>query len=198
MKLGPITITHSAIFALAAVWWLDNENIFPLFFIAASLHELAHLLAVRLMGKSYMAGSELRIDFLSAELITGYMPPVQEAICLIAGPAANLGLYLAIMLLPRFNTALAVLGGISLVLGVYNLLPVVFLDGGRLLRLFLDRLRADAGSVAFAISLAVSAGLCACGLIVCYLFRCGYGLFALSMTLLVKHLGCKSSVNTLK
>ena len=102
------------------------------------------------------------------------------------------------MLLPCPGETLLVLGGISLILGVYNLLPMVFLDGGRLLRLGLDAVCKDSEITAFAVSLATSAGLCALGLAFCFLFDCGYGLFVLSLTLLIKHLGCKSEVYTLE
>ena len=198
MNLGPVTITPAALLAMAAAWWSDSENVFPLFLIAASVHELAHLFAAKLCERSYLTGTTLTIDFLCAEISTGYMEPKHEAICVLAGPAANLLLFFTIMLISCHNETLLVLGGISLILGIYNLLPMVFLDGGRLLRLGLDAVCQDSESTAFAVSLATSAGLCTLGLAFCFFFGCGYGLFALSMTLLIKHLGCKSAPYTLK
>lgn len=198
MRLGPVTVTPAAMLAMATVLWLDNENVFPLFLIAASVHELAHLFAVFVCGRGYFAGTTMTVDFLCAEMSTGYMEPKHEAICVLAGPAANLLLFFVIMLLPCPGENFWVLGGISLILGIYNLLPMVFLDGGRLLRLGLDLVCKDSENTAFAVSLAVSAGLCAVSLAICFFFGAGYGLFALSLTLLVKHLGCKTVPNTLK
>ena len=198
MKLGAVTITPAALLAMAAAWWLDSENVFPLFLIAASVHELAHLFAAKLCSPGYLSGATLTVDFLCAEISTGYMEPKHEAVCVLAGPAANLLLFFAIMLLPCPGENLLVMGGISLILGIFNLLPMVFLDGGRLLRLLLDAVCVDSENISFAVSLAVSAGLCALGLAFCFLFGCGYGLFALSVTLLVKHFGCKTASNTLK
>ena len=183
---------------MSAVWWLDSENIFPFFLIAASVHELFHLFAIFVCNRGYLDGVSLTVDFLCAEISTGYLPPLHEAICVLAGPLANLLLFFAVMLLPCPAENLLVLGGISLILGIYNLLPIVFLDGGRLLRLLLDTLCTRGADISFAISLVSSAALCALGLVFCFLFRCGYGLFALSLTLMIKHLGCKSAANTLK
>lgn len=187
MKLGPVTITPAALLTISAAWWLDSENIFPLFLIAASVHELAHLFAAMLCGTGYLSGTTLTIDFLCAEISTGYMDPKHEAFCVLAGPVSNLLLFFTVMLLPSPGENLLVLGGISLVLGIYNLLPMVFLDGGRLLRLVLDEVCVDSENISFAVSLAISAGLCTLGLAFCFFFGTGYGLFALSLTLLVKH-----------
>lgn len=198
MKLGPVAITPAAILAFAVFLWLDTENVFPLFLIAASVHELAHLSAALLCSRHYLANTTLKIDFLSAEISTGYMEPKHEAFCLLAGPAANFLLYFLALLLPYTNESILVLAGISLILGAFNLMPIVFLDGGRLLRLGLERKFANSDELSFAVSLAAAAALCSLSLMLCYFSGSGYGIFALSMTLLVKHLGCKSSDNTLK
>ena len=76
------------------------------------------------------------LGFGDVQIRTAPLPPGAEALCALAGPAANLlcaGLFLRI--LPEF-------AGVSLALGAFNLLPIFPLDGGRLLRLALRSTRA--------------------------------------------------------
>lgn len=92
--------------------------------LAALIHELGHLVVVRLMG-----GRVYRICFRAggAVIKTAPMTPGREAVCLLAGPAAGALSVLAWRWFPEMALA-------GLVQTVFNLLPIYPLDGGRLVR----------------------------------------------------------------
>ena len=95
---------------------------------AACVHELGHLLALRLLGAGR---SEIRIGCTGAKIHTSFSEPWRELVCAAAGPAAGLLLLLAARRFPR----IAVCG---LAQSVYNLLPVYPLDGGRMFHSVLE------------------------------------------------------------
>ena len=121
-----------ALFVLALAYF-DTAGLFFPYFAAAALHEGGHLLALAgLRGQL----QHVTLSFGDVQIRTAPLPPGAEALCVLAGPAANLlcaGLFLRI--LPEF-------AGVSLALGAFNLLPIYPLDGGRLLRLALRSTRA--------------------------------------------------------
>ena len=121
-----------ALFVLALAYF-DTAGLFFPYFSAAALHEGGHLLALwGLRGQL----QHVTLGFGDVQIRTAPLPPGAEALCALAGPAANLlcaGLFLRI--LPEF-------AGVSLALGAFNLLPIFPLDGGRLLRLALRSTRA--------------------------------------------------------
>jgi len=88
---------------------------------AGIIHELCHILAVVLTGgKIY----DFRIGIYGTVMEISSMPILQELICALAGPAGSLSLLLAAEYFPR--TALC-----AAIQGIYNLLPIYPLDGGR-------------------------------------------------------------------
>ncbi len=95
---------------------------------AAVIHEMGHLLALRLLGTGH---SEIRVGCTGAEIHTAFSEPWRELVCAAAGPAAGLLLLPAARWFPR----IAVCG---LAQSVYNLLPVYPLDGGRMLHSALE------------------------------------------------------------
>lgn len=127
----------------ALVWFAFLILVLPLPWLIAALcaagfHELCHMLAVSLCG-GRLGG--LRITGRGAALDTAALSRGQELLCALAGPVGSLSLALAGSLWPQMAVC-------ALFHGLYNLLSVYPMDGGRLLRcgaaLLLGEARAEA------------------------------------------------------
>ena len=91
--------------------------------LAAAVHECCHLLCLRLCSIPVW---RIHLDLLGAVIETAPLLPVQEVLCAAAGPV---GSFLCLAFTQWFPP-LALCGFLQ---GVYNLLPVYPLDGGRML-----------------------------------------------------------------
>ncbi len=98
-------------------------------FIAAVFHELCHMAAVCLAG-GRVTGLRIRPlgIVMNVEGIRGF----REALCALAGPAGSLVLVLFIRPFPM-------LGLCGLIQGVFNLIPVYPMDGGRILHVIMRK-----------------------------------------------------------
>ena len=103
---------------------------------AALLHEVGHLLAAYCLGIPVAA---LRTDFFGARLeVRGRMLSYgEEWLLSAAGPLTSLLVALAGGLLWRVSPFFFALSGASILLGIFNLLPIATLDGGRMLEVLL-------------------------------------------------------------
>ena len=124
--------TPGIVLLLGLNCYLFGFDIPAAFLAAAVLHELGHLICARALGISVR---RLRISALGGELRlaagqqTAYW---QDLLLALAGPAANflvLGLLL-FLLPPDPGTAGAYLLSANFLLGAFNLMPVLPLDGG--------------------------------------------------------------------
>ena len=114
-------------------WFAAVNGIRPLLTIlaAALIHETGHWVVLRALGARSLA---LRVGVLGIALETDRqrLSYGQELAALLAGPGANLlCACLLALLMEGAETAI----GAHLVLGIFNLLPVRPLDGGRALYL---------------------------------------------------------------
>lgn len=95
--------------------------------LACAIHELAHIAAIRALNGRV---DSLTIGSCGARIYAGYMGNKKEFLCAAAGPAAS---FLLVSLCHSFPK----LAFCAAVQGIFNLLPVYPMDGGRMLRCLL-------------------------------------------------------------
>lgn len=127
IQLGRVEVTGGFFLLLAWLNYMDRALLVPMALAACGLHELGHILAIRLLG-GVIKG--IRLTAVGAELVLARpLSYWQEGLSALAGPAANLLLALVCC---NFKGGLT-FAGLNLALAVFNLLPVGRLDGGRAL-----------------------------------------------------------------
>ena len=92
--------------------------------LAAAVHELGHILAVRLTGGRVLG---IRLLARGVRIEAASMEPGPGAVCALAGPAAGALTILAWKWFPELALA-------GLVQTVFNMIPIYPLDGGRAVR----------------------------------------------------------------
>lgn len=135
--------------------------------LACALHELGHWAAIRLLGGRI---ARLRLTAVGAELALDGSRPLsygRECAAALAGPAASL---LTAEL--AAGGRLYLLAGLSLGQGLFNLLPILPLDGGRALGLLLTSLGGEdcAGHAMRVLSAVLSGALLGGGLVLLRVF----------------------------
>lgn len=184
-RVSPLAVAACA----AAVYFLDFYVLSALLFAVAA-HELGHVACLRAFGLdirdvSVDAGG-LCIDY------RGECGALIHALAAAAGPAVGIAYaYLCSYLGIRLRLAWLQLGaGLSLILSLYNLLPVMPLDGGRLFAAVASALIGERRGDA--LSAMLSAAVCAILLILgvrLFARSCGAGLLIAAMCLI--HASCK-------
>lgn len=151
--------------------------------LAALIHELGHYVCAQMLEVPVFS---ITVSAGGCRMDTGVMTRKQELLCASAGPLASL-------MLTCFLRSLPILGFCGLVQGLFNLLPVYPMDGGRILRSLIGERASNVISVVTALSLA---GL---GVAVSVLENMGpvpalFGLILLSK----QNISCKSGKLTVK
>lgn len=131
MKDFELDIKPAALLAFAFIYFFDERGFVALVLPAVLLHELGHFLAMKMGGLQLR---RLRLGLFGPELdYWGSLTGAWGAAALAAGPLAGLIYFAVCMLLPYEYCRLS--GEMSLALSVFNLIPVLPLDGGRLAQL---------------------------------------------------------------
>ena len=111
--------------ALCLLRLLAEPRVFYAFLAAAAAHEAGHVMAIYLVGGRVTG---IRLGMCDAKIETRGLGYRQEIFCALAGPGMSVLVCLAL------RKAYATCAAISLLLGLFNALPVYPLDGGRALR----------------------------------------------------------------
>ena len=123
LQISPAACVWAAfLFLLLPLKWIFAAM------IAATFHELFHILAVRLCGGKLGA---LTIGDRGAVLQTGDLSSGKSLLCSLAGPLGSFLLVIFLRQIPRIAIC-------ALIQGIYNLLPIYPLDGGRVLQTLRD------------------------------------------------------------
>ena len=125
LRVGKIDCTAGFAAALCVLRLVAEPDVCAAFLAAAAAHEAGHLLTLRLLGAEILS---VRLGFLDARIGTNTLGYREEAVSAIAGPAAS------VLFCVLFRTLAPTFAAISLLLGLFNALPVFPLDGGRALR----------------------------------------------------------------
>lgn len=124
-----IRVQPSAYILMAALILLLPLDWLIAAMLAAAIHELGHLAVIYAYGRR---PERISIGGFGARIYTGPLNNRAEFFCAAAGPTASLFL----LTLCRFFPKLALCGAVQ---GMFNLIPVHPLDGGRMLCCFLRR-----------------------------------------------------------
>ena len=131
-----------------AQYWVVAAAVAVLFFGSVLAHELSHALVARRYGIT-VRDITLFVFGGAATLEGDARTPRQEALIAFAGPLTSLllgGAFFLLGLLVAQQQVAAVIGWlafINLTLGVFNLIPGFPMDGGRILRALLWKVRGD-------------------------------------------------------
>lgn len=156
MRRVRCSLRPGAALCLALAWFLDENGLVAAALAAAAVHESGHILALRRCGAHI---TRVTLGLAGAEIgYAGALTRREEGLAAAAGPAFG-ALWALFALTP--GGFLARSGAASAVLTVFNLLPVLPLDGGRLLAVLAGEGRARRVSRAAALLLlAAGAALC--------------------------------------
>jgi Zn-dependent protease len=129
-------------------YWLLGAGTALLFFASVLAHEFSHAIVARRLGLK-VAGITLFIFGGATSIESDSRSPRDEALIALAGPISSLVIGAALLGLGAVvgsrdaRALLGWLGFINVVLGAFNLVPGYPMDGGRVLRAILWRLRGD-------------------------------------------------------
>ena len=165
-----VTISLALTLAAAFIYYVVNIETAIAIALPVVVHELSHIIALRYFG--------LKVKSVRAELTglcidyCGFAKPLAHIAAAFAGPAGGFIYAYAASLIARETGCawMELSAGISLLLSVFNLLPVLPLDGGRiLLGLMTMLLGGQAGErITYRISFAITAVLLAAGTVLAF------------------------------
>lgn len=117
-------------FLLAILYLFDVDGILKAVLFSAVFHEVGHYLVAKFLGSSV---SKIKLSATGAEMILdvkgGYF---KEILINISGPIFSI-----ILAVLASKAGYNLLGGVSLIVGLFNALPILPLDGGKVVQIIL-------------------------------------------------------------
>lgn len=130
MKRFELRLRPGALLFWALVFFLLPEGQAAALLLPCAVHELGHLLCLKLLG---LGVSSLNLELCGLRMdYSGSCGALGHAAAAAAGPLAGIVFYFLLRQLCGEKAAL--MAGVSLLLSLFNLLPIYPLDGGRLWR----------------------------------------------------------------
>lgn len=172
---------QACIFAAAALLTLPLRWIAAAV-AAAAVHEACHLAALYFGGVKVYS---LRIGVCGAVIETEPVTPAKEALCALAGPVGSFSLILLGHMFPEIAFC-------AVIQGVFNLLPIYPMDGGRVLRSLLTLLWPRRGEAVFS-GIEVSVTIVLTGVLIAasWMLRWHLGIFLAAVFILHRVMGRK-------
>ncbi len=133
-----IDINYILVFVLFFFIIYGKAGTFFVCFVFVFLHESAHYF-VSVILKYEIEKMELNMWGGVLQLRNYVIKPSHEMLILISGPLLNISIALILNILPEYthNNFIKEIIVVNATLGIFNLLPVAPLDGGKIIRLYL-------------------------------------------------------------
>jgi len=130
--MGKIQCSYPLLFMAALLVAFDSGGELILLLAAAGIHELGHLAAIRLLGAE-IRGIRLAVGGMVIDYNGSRLSYFGDMVTALAGPAASILAAVFFSLVARSQPldGLFYFTGLNLLLGLFNLVPVLPLDGGR-------------------------------------------------------------------
>ena len=130
--MGKIQCSYPLLFMAALLVAFDSGGELILLLAAAGIHELGHLAAIRLLGAE-IRGIRLTVGGMVIDYNGSRLSYFGDMVTALAGPAASILAAVFFSLVARSQPldGLFYFTGLNLLLGLFNLVPVLPLDGGR-------------------------------------------------------------------
>ncbi len=131
-----LNISYPFAALLAAALLFDNEGRIGCCVLAAALHEAAHILVMIIFGNTRISVGLKLFDLRITDAACDKRSDFQNIIISLSGPMMNTAMYFlfgATGIWPLFGEA-------NLALGIFNAVPLLNFDGGRILYILLRRL----------------------------------------------------------
>ena len=165
-----IACSKPFLLAVILLLLLDDRGFYLLVFGGILVHEAGHLMAMQLLH-CRVERLEFRLSGLRLDYTEGHLGYGRDALIALAGPFANLLAAGILVLCSRIQSTEAVYLaiGVQVLLAVFNLLPALPMDGGRVLQaLVCWRWGMEQGSRLMMFTTAlIAAGLLGVGLYAC-------------------------------
>ncbi len=142
MKRTKVEISPGFVLMWALFLFFDKDSVALWALAACVVHELAHIVTLYAVGGQM---GKLRLTVFGAEITGASRKKLSyggEVLSVLAGPGVNL---LLALITARAGERWYLFSGLNLCLGIFNLLPVPGLDGGRVMRLLFQLLREEKG-----------------------------------------------------